>query len=72
MYYVPNIKFYHKVGSLTKSFTTEETGYGKLIASYIGYEDYELEAPINEMVGLKLRFRESVLTTSLLLSQVVL
>ena len=25
MYYVPNIKFYHKVGSLTKSFTTEET-----------------------------------------------
>lgn len=42
------------------SFTTEETGYGKLIASYIGYEDYELEAPINEMVGLKLRFRESM------------
>jgi len=24
MYYVPNIKFYHKVGSLTKSFKTEE------------------------------------------------
>jgi GT2 family glycosyltransferase len=24
MYYVPNIKFYHKVGSLTKSFKTED------------------------------------------------
>jgi hypothetical protein len=42
------------------SFTTEETGYGKLIASFIGYEDYKLEAPIKEMVGLKLRFRESM------------
>ncbi|AGC76511.1 outer membrane cobalamin receptor [Nonlabens dokdonensis] len=42
------------------SFTTEETANGKLIASYIGYEDYKLEAPINEMVGLKLRFRESM------------
>ncbi|MEO9952268.1 TonB-dependent receptor [Nonlabens sp.] len=42
------------------SFSTEETSTGILIASYIGYEDYRLEALIVDMVGLKLRFRESL------------
>jgi len=42
------------------SFTTQETSYGILIASYIGYEEYKLKALIIDMVGLKLRFRESL------------
>jgi hypothetical protein len=42
------------------SFVTQESSYGTLIASYIGYENYKLEGLIAEMVGLKLRFRESM------------
>jgi hypothetical protein len=42
------------------SFTTQETSYATLIASYIGYEEYKLEALVIEMVGLKLSLRESL------------
>lgn len=41
-------------------FTTQETSYATLIASYIGYEEYKLEALVIDMVGLKLSFRESL------------
>jgi hypothetical protein len=42
------------------SFTTQETSYATLIASYIGYEEYKLEALVIDMVGLKISFRESL------------
>ncbi|MFT7429381.1 MAG: hypothetical protein ACI9IZ_001879, partial [Nonlabens sp.] len=42
------------------SFTTQETSYATLIASYIGYEEYKLEALVIDMVGLKLSLRESL------------
>ncbi|MFT7386227.1 MAG: hypothetical protein ACI82E_000988, partial [Nonlabens sp.] len=42
------------------SFTTQETSYATLIASYIGYEEYKLEALVIDMAGLKLSLRESL------------
>ncbi len=42
------------------SFKTEETGSAILIASSVGYDEYRLEALIKDMVGLKVRFRESM------------
>tara|TARA_R110002012_G_scaffold309766_3_gene517023 strand:- start:1392 stop:1892 length:501 start_codon:yes stop_codon:yes gene_type:complete len=42
------------------SFTTTETSYVTLVVSFIGYEDFNQQALVNELEGLKIRFRESV------------
>jgi outer membrane cobalamin receptor len=41
------------------AFATGETGSAVLIASSVGYDEYRLEALVKDMVGLKVRFRES-------------
>lgn len=42
------------------SFTTSETSYVTLVVSFIGYEDFNQQALVNELEGLEIRFRESV------------
>ncbi|GAK92367.1 probable outer membrane receptor protein [Nonlabens ulvanivorans] len=42
------------------SFTTTETSYVTLVVSFIGYEDFNQQALVNELEGLNIRFRESV------------
>jgi outer membrane cobalamin receptor len=42
------------------SFSTQESGNAVLIASSVEYDEYRLEASVNDMVGLKVRLRESM------------
>ncbi len=42
------------------SFETTETSYATLVASFVGYEDFQQQALVGDMKGLKIRFRESV------------
>ncbi len=42
------------------SFTTTEIGLQTLVASSLGYESYRLETVVGKMVGLEIRFRESM------------
>ncbi len=42
------------------SFQTEENPTATLIASYIGYEEYSLQASVTELNDLKIRLRESM------------
>lgn len=42
------------------SFSTQESGNAVLIASSVEYDEYRLEVSVNDMVGLKVRLRESM------------
>ncbi|MGJ8683945.1 MAG: TonB-dependent receptor [Nonlabens sp.] len=42
------------------TFETSETSYVTLVASFVGYEDFQQQALVENMKDLKIRFRESV------------